>query len=84
MKTLAEYAKANRVPARTAWNAYKAGKIPRAYKNEFGKILGPEREDVQTRKQDDVVCYARVSSSMNKEKLASQAQGLSDDCRAKG
>lgn len=45
MKTLSEYAKENRIHYRTAWNAYKAGKIPDAFKNEFGKVLIPDEFD---------------------------------------
>lgn len=80
MKTLVEYAKENRIHYRTAWNAYKAGKIPGAFKNEFGKILIPDEPN----KTEYVVCYARVSSSMNKSHLEAQANRLSSYCSARG
>ncbi len=47
MKTLKEFAKAHRIPYRTAWDAYKAGRIKGAYKNQFGKILVPAAADEQ-------------------------------------
>lgn len=86
IKTLTEYAKEKGIHYRTAWNAFKAGKIPRAYKNEFGKILIPDEDDVKAvlSKPEYVVCYARVSSSMDTENLESQAKRLSDYCAAKG
>ena len=39
MKTLNEYAKQHGIKYRAAWNRYKAGKIPSAFKDDFGKIL---------------------------------------------
>ncbi len=65
MKTLSDYAKENHIHYRTAWNAYKAGKIPGAFKNDFGKVLIPSDQD----KAEHVVCYARVSSSMNRKEV---------------
>jgi hypothetical protein len=42
MKTLHEYAKENRISYRTAWNHFKQGKIPNAYKNQFSKVVVDE------------------------------------------
>jgi len=39
MKTLKEYAIDHGIKYRAAWNRYKAGKIPSAFQDEFGKIL---------------------------------------------
>lgn len=80
MKTLTEYAKENRIHYRTAWNAYKAGKILGAFKNEYGKILIPDN----VAKTQYVVCYARVASSMNRNNLESQATRLCNYCAANG
>lgn len=80
MKTLVEYAKENRIHYRTAWNHFKEGKIPGAFKNGYGKILIPD-ENI---KSEHVVCYARVSSSENKKNLDSQAERLVAYCNAKG
>ena len=41
MKTLKEYAIDHGIKYRAAWNRYKAGKIPSAFQDEFGKILYP-------------------------------------------
>lgn len=80
LKTLSDYAKENHIHYRTAWNAYKAGKIPGAFKNDFGKVLIPSDGD----RPQHVICYARVSSSMNKSNLNSQADRLANYCAAKG
>lgn len=73
MKTLNIYAKEHGIKYRAAWNRYKRGEIPGAFKDEFGKILMPD--DVPDRPVN-VVCYARVSSSQNKKNLESQADRL--------
>lgn len=51
---LSEYAKINNVTYRTAWNRYKSGLIPGAYKNEFGTIIVPE---IDTR-PEKIVTYS--------------------------
>ena len=78
---LSEYAKSIGVTYRTAWNHYKAGKIPNAIMLPSGHVfINPE---VKTR-VDRTVVYARVSSSENKANLASQAKRVQDFCAAKG
>jgi len=42
MKTLNIYAKEHGIKYRAAWNRYKRGEIPGAFKDEFGKILMPD------------------------------------------
>jgi predicted site-specific integrase-resolvase len=81
MKTLSEYAKEHGIKYRAAWNRYKAGKIPDAYQDEFGKILIPENSPGRP---EYTVCYARVSSSENKKNLETQAERLCSYCAAKG
>ena len=73
MKTLKDYAKSHGIKYRAAWNRFKAGKIPSAFKDDFGKILIPEDKPDRPLK---VVCYARVSSSQNKNNLESQAERI--------
>lgn len=73
MKTLKDYARDHGIKYRAAWNRFKAGKIPSAFKDEFGKIL--ISEDMPDR-PIKVVCYARVSSSQNKTNLESQAERI--------
>jgi len=81
MKTLNVYAKQHGVKYRAAWNRYKAGRIPGAFKDEFGKVLIPE--DLPTR-QISVICYARVSSSQNKKNLDTQAERIVSYANAVG
>ena len=82
MKTLKEFAQEQRISYRTAWNYFKAGKIPLARKNEFGELL--IGEDQQQQIPDYVICYARVSSSENKSNLDNQADRWVDYCATKG
>ena len=73
MKTLKNYARDHGIKYRAAWNRFKEGKIPSAFKDDFGKIL--IREDKPNRPLK-VFCYARVSSSQNKANLESQAERI--------
>ena len=73
MKTLKDYARDHGIKYRAAWNRFKEGKIPSAFKDDFGKIL--IREDKPNRPLK-VFCYARVSSSQNKANLESQAERI--------
>lgn len=81
MKTLKEYAIDHGIKYRAAWNRYKAGKIPSAFKDEFGKIL--IKEDIPDRPLK-VACYARVSSSQNKDNLERQAKRIVRYANASG
>lgn len=71
MKTLKEYAANHGIKYRAAWNRFKAGKIPEAFQDEFGKILIPENAPDTT---PAAAVYARVSSSENKDNLEAQAE----------
>ncbi|OQX16211.1 MAG: hypothetical protein BWK80_40390 [Desulfobacteraceae bacterium IS3] len=81
MKTLSEYAEEHGIKYRAAWNRYKAGKIPGAFQDGFGKILIPENSPGRP---EYTVCYARVSSSENRKNLETQAERLCAFCAAKG
>jgi predicted site-specific integrase-resolvase len=81
MKTLQKYASDHGIKYRAAWNRYKAGLIPSAFKDEFGKILIPE--DVPDRPTKAAV-YARVSSSQNRANLDTQAERLCQFANARG
>lgn len=81
MLTLSDYAKQHGIKYRAAWNRYKRGLIPRAFKDEFGKVLIPE--DSPGRPEKTVV-YARVSSSQNKSNLEGQASRLTQFANARG
>lgn len=77
---LSDYAKKHNCTYRTAWNRYKAGKIPNSYELN-GHIYIDE-----TKKYNDksVVIYARVSSNENKSNLDSQADRLYQYAIARG
>lgn len=79
---LSAWAKKQGVTYRTAWEYFRTGKIPNAYKLASGAIIVPDEPKVQ--KTEYVVTYARVSSSENKSNLESQSQRLIDFCNAKG
>jgi len=81
MKTLNDYAKQNGIKYRAAWNRFNLGKIPSAFKDDFGKIL--IREDIPD-KPFKVICYARVSSSQNKKNLDRQGDRIISFANAKG
>lgn len=78
---LTTWAKKQGITYKTAWNHFKAGLIPGAFKLGTGIIIVP---DERLQKQEYTVCYARVSSSENRSNLESQAQRLVDYCHAKG
>jgi predicted site-specific integrase-resolvase len=81
MLILSEYAKRHGIQYRAAWNRFRRGKIPGAYKDEFGKVLIPET--IPDRPEKTAI-YARVSSSQNKSNLDSQAIRLTHYATAKG
>jgi putative resolvase len=79
---LSEYAKQQSVTYKTAWNRFKAGKLPNAFKDELGNVyLRVSKSGVDLTK---VAIYARVSSNENKSNLDSQAERLKGYCTAKG
>jgi predicted site-specific integrase-resolvase len=80
---LSQWAKSKGIGYRAAWNHFKQGLIPGAYKLGTGIIIVPDSDHI-TGKQEHVVCYARVSSSQNKDNLISQSKRLNDFCAAKG
>ena len=79
---LSEYAKLHSVTYRTAWNWYKAGKIKKAFKDEYGNVLVEIEEE--TPLENKVAIYARVSSNENKSNLETQAERLRQYATAKG
>ena len=81
MKTLSQYAIDHGIKYRAAWNRYKAGKIPGAFKDQFSKVL--IKEDLPDRPLK-IACYARVSSSQNKNNLEKQAERIMQFANAAG
>ena len=80
---LSQWAKSKGIGYRAAWNHFKQGLIPGAYKLGTGIIIVPDNVAIPD-KQEYVICYARVSSSQNKDNLISQSKRLNDFCFAKG
>ena len=82
---LSEYAKRHGVTYRTVWNKFKEGKLPNAYKDEFGNILVKlENANENPRLSGKAAIYARVSSNENRSNLQSQADRLKKYATAKG
>jgi len=80
---LSKWAKIQGISYRAAWNHFKLGMIPGAYTLPSGTIIVPDDKQ-QELKQDYIICYARVSSSQNKDNLISQSKRINDFCAAKG
>jgi len=78
---LSGYSKKLGITYRTAWNHYKAGKIPGAYRLHTGTIIVP---DIKENQEGRTAVYARVSSSENKPNLLTQSRRIQDFCVAKG
>jgi predicted site-specific integrase-resolvase len=76
---LSDYARKGGVTYKTAYRWYKAGRI-KGYQIDTGTIIIEEDRPVA----EKVVIYARVSSSENRDNLASQADRLVAYCTAKG
>ena len=76
---LSDYAKKNSISYQTAWNHFKAGKIPNAHQLSTGTIVidAPTKEGI-------TVIYSRVSSSQNRNNLKAQSERLQAFCAAKG
>lgn len=80
---LSTWAKQNSYTYRGAFNVYKRGGIPGAYKSPSGAILVDIEESEPIRAEHTIV-YARVSSSENKSNLEAQADRVCQFCSARG
>lgn len=82
MQKLSDYATTHAVTYRTAWNRYKNGKIPGAFKDpNTGHILVPTSTDtLKTR----CAIYARVSTHKQKDDLERQVDRLKAFASARG
>ena len=70
---LREYAQLKSLTYRTLWNKFKEGKLPNAYKDEFGHIYVKNNIEENGRK---TIIYARVSSNDRKNSLNEQQARL--------
>ena len=81
---LSQYAKEIGVCYKTAWNLYKANKIPGAYQLQSGTVIVPNNINEQQQTNKGVILYARTSSSQNKKLLENQVERLKDYAFTKG
>lgn len=81
---LSQYAKEIGVCYKTAWNLYKANKIPGAYQLQSGTVIVPNNINEQYQTNKGVILYARTSSSQNKKLLENQVERLKDYACTKG
>jgi predicted site-specific integrase-resolvase len=79
---LSKWAKEQGITYQTAWNLFKQGKIPNAYKLGSGTIIVPEIKYIT--KPEYIITYARVSSAENKPNLERQSERLVKFCNANG
>lgn len=80
---LSEYARLHDIQYRTAWNRFKAGRIPGAYQDEVGAIIVPDESKGFS--LHDAAVYARVSDpSKRKTQLPAQAKRMEDWAVANG
>jgi len=84
MKKLSDYAKDHGVTYRTAYSHFRKGLISGAYQLPTSTIVIPDYSKQNIEKSEYVICYARVSSSENKNNLESQSNRIISFCNAKG
>lgn len=80
---LRDYAKKNGITYQTAWNHYKAGKIPNAFKLKGSRVVVVSEED-QNDLPRKALLYARVSSHQQKDDLERQIQRLENYANSNG
>ena len=78
---LSQYAEREGILYRSAWNRFKAGKIPGAYLKDDGHIFIPDPESVRL---PQAVVYARVSSHKQRDDLDRQADRMVTYANAQG
>ncbi|MDM8560140.1 IS607 family transposase [Candidatus Parabeggiatoa sp. HSG14] len=81
---LSQWAKEKGIHYRTAWEHFRKGKIPGAYRLETGTIIVPNPLDASRKKDEFVVTYARVNSYEDKNDLEQQSEKLIQFCNARG
>lgn len=78
---LSDYARLKSVSYRTAWNRFIHGKLPNAYKDEFGHVYVKLDESLENNK---TIVYARVSSNDRKNSLIEQQSRLENYAKLNG
>lgn len=80
---LSEYARLHDIQYRSAWNRFKAGRIPGAYKDEMGTIIVPDESKGFSLM--DAAVYARVSDpAKRKTQLPAQQKRMEEWAVANG
>ena len=79
---LSDFAKNKGVTYRTAWNWFKAGKLPNAEQMDNGTII--VNTNIKIKKDIFVVLYARVSTYTKKDDLNRQMDRLREYAISKG
>jgi putative resolvase len=72
---LSEYAKNNCITYKTAWSRFMEGRLNGAFKDEFGNILVPNKDNSD---YSQCAIYSRVSSNDMKENLLRQQTRLEE------
>ncbi|MFW5800134.1 MAG: IS607 family transposase, partial [Spirochaetota bacterium] len=72
---LSDYAKQHSITYRTAWNRFKKGKIPNAYKDKTGSIVINENYNID---YNQCAIYCRVSSNKQKNDLERQVDRVKE------
>jgi len=75
MKTLRDYANSHCITYKTAWNRFKADKIPNAFKDVNGRVLIDETKSID---YNQAILYCRVSSNKQKDDLERQVERVKD------
>lgn len=82
---LSQWAKKVGISYRRAWQLFKEGKLPDAYRLPTGTIIVEENRISKRQEKEKVVAiYCRVSSAENKNNLERQAERLKEFALAKG
>ena len=79
---LSEYAKLKGVCYRTAWNWFMQGKIPNSEQMDNGTII--VNSQINMKRDENVVLYARVSTYAKKDDLERQMERLREFAITKG
>ncbi|MCH9275764.1 IS607 family transposase [Bifidobacterium amazonense] len=80
---LSEYARIHGIQYRAAWERFRLGRIPGAYKDEVGTIIVPD--ETKTYMANDAAVYARVSDpSERRTRLPAQQKRVEDWATANG
>lgn len=82
---LSQWAKLQGLHYRTAYNWFKAGKLPvKAYQSETGTIVVENNNIATTQNKENIVIYCRVSNHDRRDELEYQVNRCSEYCKSRG